>query len=113
MHPTRQAQACQARLPKTPATKQIENPMKAIQVTDEYKSQSDAQQALASQAIQDGYLGGRVINPGIKGGWRIQAFHKADGITESSFLPDGMRLVTLVPALEKSFAITTKENSIV
>jgi hypothetical protein len=68
----------------------------SIQITDSYSNKQDAQQALAFQSIQEGYLGGRVLPPNdVKPLWRMQVFNDPCNVQFNDWLPDGMRLVVI------------------
>jgi hypothetical protein len=91
--------------------------IKAIQIIEFYDSFASAQQGLEFQRTQEGYLGGRILGPDSQHeGWRVQAFHDADGIEEGTLLPDGMRLVVIPDSLKSTLfqyepAAVSRSNS--
>ncbi len=67
-----------------------------IQLIEQFQSEADAKQAFEVLGDQDGFEGGRVLEPSpSKPGWRVQAFFQ-DEPEAAGWLPDGMRRV-LVP----------------
>lgn len=72
----------------------------AIQYVDDATSEGAAEQVLGELALQDGYLGGRLLPPANQRGkdtWRVQAFFDATGVHHDDQLPDGCRLVVVPP----------------
>lgn len=68
----------------------------AIQIVEPARDEAEARAMLAGLALQDGYLGGRVLPPSdVKPGWRVQGFME-DEPEAQGWLPDGMRRV-IVP----------------
>ena len=78
--------------------------IRAIQYTDSFSSEPEAQAAFGFLAIQDDYLGGRVLPPVNQAGkdsWRVQTFHERGEVACEDLLPDGCRLV-MVPESQAS-----------
>lgn len=79
--------------------------LKAIQITETFKTAGDANACLHACAKQVGYLGGRVLAPApSKPGWRVQAF-VTDDTDGHGWLPDGMRRVVIPEMLAKTLGI--------
>jgi hypothetical protein len=71
-----------------------------LQWLETAQSSDDADAILAFMASQDGFINGRIIEPtDSKPTWRIQSFHDATGVTATTPLPDGCRLVTCPSSL--------------
>lgn len=83
---------------------------RAVQYIDTLASRLDAEEQLAGLALQDGFLGGRILPPtSIYPGWRLQAFfHYESGQTAldiNSWLPTGCRVVLIPDGLARSLGI--------
>lgn len=73
--------------------------VRALQLTDTFKTEREADEAVLALAKQDGFMAGRSIRPTPqKPGWRVQAFLE-DHSQKSDPLPDGVRRVLLLPSL--------------
>jgi hypothetical protein len=76
----------------------------ALQLVEPFTSREDAQQALDALALQDGYLGGRVLEATpAKPTDRVQAFFVDD--TTEEWLPDGMLRVIVPRGLAHTLGI--------
>jgi hypothetical protein len=83
----------------------------ALQWMEEASSSSEADEILAGMAFQDGYLGGWILPPmDITPAWRVQGFLSADGVPPRSWLPDGLRYVTLPPGISRRLAALREER---
>lgn len=70
----------------------------AIQVVEPARDELDAQQMLEGLTVQDGFLGGRVLPPGVgKPDWRVQGFFQDEPEAVEGPLPDGMQRVVIPP----------------
>lgn len=68
--------------------------MRALQVMESARDENEAREMLAGLALQDGYLGGRVLEPSAsEPNWRVQGF--MDDEPEADWLPDGVRRVVV------------------
>lgn len=68
-----------------------------LQVVESARTLVEAEEMLAAQAEQEGYVGGRALPAGGGKPARMQAFFDDDGTMKGSWLPDGVRRV-FVPA---------------
>lgn len=67
----------------------------ALQVVEPARDKTEALEMLEGLTHQDGYLGGRVLEPSpSKPDWRVQGFLQ-DEPKAAGWLPDGMRRVVL------------------
>lgn len=85
----------------------------AIQLTDEFTREADADQALLALSEQDGFLAGRTMPPGSKSSkWRLQVFFEDDSKSRSlsyesrneEWLPDGLRHVFVRPSFLRTMS---------
>ena len=78
--------------------------MLAIQVIAVFKTSSEAKEALEAQAIQDGYLGGRVLpSTPEKPGWKVQTFFEDP--EPDCWLPDDTRHVIIPESTMRAVGI--------
>jgi len=72
----------------------------AIQMVETAKNKREACQMLRGWAVQDGYLGERLLPPSpSKPGWRIQGFMRNEPEAKEGVLPKGMRRVIMPPSI--------------
>lgn len=79
----------------------------ALQYTDTFRSEADAQAALEAQLEQVDSLGGRVTHR--DGTWGIQVFSHADPDVDANWMPDGVRKVLVPRNQMKKFGIVREQ----
>lgn len=83
-----------------------------IQITETFQVALHAQEALSGLERQDGYVGGRLIEPSAeKPGWRIQVFFQdePEAAEFADHLPDGVRRVLVMDSTRKTLGIPELE----
>lgn len=77
-----------------------------VQVTETYPNENDAREAFSAVADQDGYRGGRVMEPNaVEPRWKVQAFFQ-DEPEAAGWLPDGMRRVMVPDSVRARVGVT-------
>lgn len=82
--------------------------LKAIQIMEDAKDETEAISMLEAMRIQLGFLGGRVLPPaGVvgKGSWRVQVFVADVPNPMNDWLPDGMRHVVIPDCIRAELGI--------
>lgn len=85
--------------------------MHAIQYVDYFGADGlAAHEALEGLKLQQGYLGGRLLEPNdVVRQWRVQAFFQDEPVAAGGWLPEGCRRVFIPRGLMRQLAIQAPE----